>query len=94
MVQLALCVETTDELADMALSDGSREIIVQEAQFLNALAGNLFATGVLGTVGTYIFSASLSDDRAYIASAFGFLCFFGCFVLHFIARLRLRELDV
>ncbi len=77
----------------MALSDGSRETIVQEAQFFNSLAGNLFATGVLGTVGTYIFSATLSDDRVYVASLFGILCFFGCFALHFLARLRLRELD-
>ncbi len=77
----------------MALSDGSREQIILEAQFFNGLAGSLFATGVLGTIGTYIFAANISDDKAFIASAFGILCFVGCFVLHIIARLRLRELD-
>jgi hypothetical protein len=77
----------------MALSDGSREQVLQEAQFLNGIATNLFATGVLGTVGTYIFASDISDDKAFIASAFGMLCFFGCFALHLIARLRLRELD-
>lgn len=77
----------------MALSDGSREQIVQEAQFINSLAGNLFATGVLGTVGTYIFADTLSDSKVFAASAFGMFCFFGCFGLHVMARLRLRELD-
>lgn len=77
----------------MSLSDGGREQVLLEAQFLNGLAVSLFGTGVLGNIAAFIFVNDPTGDKAYLAAFFGLLCFSGCFGLHTWARLRLRELD-
>jgi hypothetical protein len=79
---------------EMALSDGGREQILQEAQFLNGIAVVLYAAGILGSSGALFFDAGISFERALSISGFGAVCLVACFVLHLIGRLRLRRLDL
>ncbi len=77
----------------MALSEGSKERIKLEAEFINTLAGNLFAIGVLAPLASYVFVSDIPHDRLFLAVIVAFLCFGGAFALHLVAASRLMELD-
>ena len=77
----------------MALSEGSRERIRLEATFLNTLASNVFAIGVLSPLAAYVFVQDIPTDRMFLAVAVTALCFAGAFVLHWVAAKRIMEID-
>lgn len=77
----------------MALTKAGEESLKTEANFIIGLATNLFATGVLAPVGTYIFAPDVSDATIIKVTIFAFVCFVACFALHFLAQYRLQLLD-
>lgn len=75
------------------LTDASRERVISLSNFLSGLATNLFATGVLGTLGAMIVAPSLTNDTLYLAPIFGIICFVGAFGLFLLAQVKLGDLD-
>jgi hypothetical protein len=77
----------------VSLSDASRERILLEANFLNMLAGNVFAVGFVAPMVSYAFGVITPADRLDLAIGAALICFGGAIALHIWASATLRRLD-
>ncbi len=76
-----------------SLTEASKARLQLEADFLNGIALNVMAIGTLGPVAGYVFISDIPKDRLFLGTAAAMICFVGSFALHYMASIRLRDID-